>query len=74
MNIQTAQSLHPGGKYYPQDNKQQQMSRPGSRNGNPQLSPDIPSEYDQTGRPATLQAQDSNPMDGRPNTVMFFFN
>lgn len=61
MSIQTAQSLHPGGKYYPQDNKQHQISRPGNWDGNAQFAPDVPSEYDQTGRPATLQAQDSNP-------------
>jgi hypothetical protein len=45
----TAQSLHPGGKYYPQDNKQQQASRPASRDENAQIIPNGTSEFDQAG-------------------------
>ncbi|ODM22176.1 hypothetical protein SI65_03022 [Aspergillus cristatus] len=46
---ETAQSLHPGGKYYPQDNKQQQTPRPASRDENAHIIPNGSSEFDQAG-------------------------
>lgn len=62
MSIQSAQSLHPGGKYYPQDNKQQQMSRPASQERNARITSDDHSEFDTAGGPATLHTQNNHPL------------
>ena len=55
MIIQTAQSLHPGGKYYPQDNKPQQTSAPENWDGSAQVTPDGTSEFEKGWSP-TLHA------------------
>lgn len=46
MSVQTTQSLHPGGKYYPQDNKQQQTLRPESRDENTHITLNSTSEFE----------------------------
>lgn len=46
-DTQTAQSLHPGGKYYPQDTNQQQMPRPASHDSDVRIAAGNHSEFDE---------------------------
>lgn len=49
IDTQTAQSLHPGGKYYPQVTGEQQMSTPTSHNSDVRIAVDDHSEFGKAG-------------------------